>query len=250
MNDRQYAQYESFVRILAFTTGHSADFPATSPGGRAITDLTRITTALHPLTDSRIGGEPSGSTLAKEELEDVRVARERLAAVRGGSTLAKEELEDALREDLKDIARTARAIEAGSPPQPGFATPYPLPRDGTQRSLIAHARSVLALVKGNAALIDRFTAYELPADFVTDLEADLAAFDAATDSQADDRISGVEDTATARRLLVEGRAAVVQLNASVRNKYRRQPEILAAWRTASRVDRPDTAQPTPPSPPA
>jgi hypothetical protein len=226
MNDRQYAQYESFVRILAFTAGHSADFQATSPGGRAITDLTRITTALAPLTDSRIGGEPSGSTLAKEELED------------------------ALREDLNDIARTARAIEAGSPPQPGFATPYPLPRDGTQRSLIAHARQVLALLKGKAPLIAQFTAYELPADFVTDLEADLAAFDAATDSQADDRISGVEDTATARRLLVEGRAAVVQLNASVRNKYRRQPEILAAWRTASRVDRPDTTQPTPPSPPA
>jgi hypothetical protein len=222
MNDRQYAQYESFVRILAFTAGHSADFPATSPGGRAITDLTRITTALRPLTIGQPGISASPGTEAKEDLVD------------------------ALREDLKDIARTARAIEAGSPPQPGFATPYPLPRDGTQRSLIAHARSVLALVKGNAALIARFTAYELPADFVTDLEADLAAFDAATDSQADDRISGVEDTATARKLLREGRAAVVQLNASVRNKYRRRPELLAAWRTASRVDRPDAPPPAPP----
>ena len=222
MNDRQYAQDESFVRILAFANDHSADFAATSPGGSAIAELTRVTATLRPMTVGQPGISASPGTAAKEELVE------------------------ALREDLKDIARTARAIEAGTSSQPGFATDYSLPGDSSQRSLIAHARSVLALVRGNAALIARFTAYELPADFVTDLEADLTAFDAATDTQADDRITSVEDTATARKLLREGRAAVVQLNASVRNKYRRQPELLAAWRTASRVDRPDANQPTPP----
>jgi hypothetical protein len=227
MNDRQYALYQSFVRILVFTTDHSADFAASTPGGKAITELTRVTTALKPHTDGHTGSEASGATTSKDDLAE------------------------ALREDLKDIARTARAIEAGTPPQPGFATDYALPSERSQRSLIAYARSVLAQVRGNAALIAQFTAYELPADFVTDLEADLAAFDAATDTQADDRITGVEGTATARKLLREGRAAVVQLSASVQNKYRRQPELLAAWRTASRVDRPDSGGPeTPPSPPA
>ena len=120
------------------------------------------------------------------------------------------------------------------------STNYTLQDDRSQCSLIAHARSVLALAEGNAALIAQFTSYELPADFVTDLEADLTAFDDATDTQADDRITSVEDTATARRLLREGRAAVVQLNAAVRNKYRRRPELIAAWKTASRVDRLDS----------
>lgn len=226
MNDRQYAQYESFVRILAFANDHSADFAATAPGGLAIAELTRVTTALRPMTVGQPGISASPGTAAKEDLVE------------------------ALREDLKDIARTARAIEAGAPSDPGFATDYALPGDSSQRSLIAHARQVLALVQGNAALIARFTAYELPADFVTDLEADLIAFDAATDTQADDRITSVEDTATARRLLGEGRAAVVQLNASVLNKYRRQPELLAAWRTASRVDRPDARASSDTPPPA
>lgn len=221
MNDRQYALYQSFVRILTFAADHTADFAPASPGGKAITELTRVTTALRPHTDGRPGIDASGATTSKEDLVE------------------------ALREDLKDIARTARAIEAGSPAQSGFAEDYTLPTDRSQRSLIAHARSVLALVKGNAEIIAQFTAYELPSGFVADLEADLAAFDAATDTQAEDRITGVEDTAAARRLLREGRSAVVQLNASVLNKYRRQPELIAAWKTASRVDRPDSSEPSP-----
>lgn len=226
MNDRQYSQYQAFVRILVFTQEHGADFAAASPGGKAIAELTRVTATLKPHTAGQAGGEASAATSSKEDLVD------------------------ALREDLKDIARTARAIEEGAPPAPGFATAYALPDDRSQRSLIAHARGVLAQVKGNATLTARFTAYELPASFVSDLESDLAAFDTATGEQADDRISSVEDTATARKLLGEGRAAVVQLNASVRNKYRRQPEIIAAWKTASRVDRPDAGKPATPAPPA
>lgn len=229
MNDRQYALYQSFVRILAFTEDHAADFAATSPGGQAIATLTSTVAALRPHTDGSTGSGASAGTSAKEDLID------------------------ALRQDLKDIARTARAIEDGTPPSPGFATAFALPDDRTQRSIIAHARSVLASLQADATLVARFTAYELPADFVTDLQSDLTDYDAATDTQADDRISGVAGTATAREHLKAGRAAVVQLDASVRNKYRRQPAVIAAWKTASRVDQSGGDTPAPaenPTPPA
>lgn len=226
MNDRQYALYQSFVRVLAFTKEHGTDFNAASSAGQAITSLTAIVSQLRPHTDGQAGADASPATAAKEDLVD------------------------ALRQDLKDIARTARAIEASTPAQTGLASRFALPDERTQRSIIAHARSVLATFHAETGLAARFIAYELPADFVADLQQDLAAYDAATDTQAEDRIGSVEGTAQARVLLREGRAAVIQLNASVLNKYRRQPEVIAAWKTASRVDQPQTAVPSDSPPPA
>jgi hypothetical protein len=226
MNDRQYALYQSFVRVLAFTKEHGTEFTPSSPAGQAIASLTSVASQLRPHTDGQSGADASPATAAKEDLVE------------------------ALRQDLKDIARTARAIEAGASPQPGIASRFALPEDRTQRSIIAHARSVLATLQAETVLAARFVAYELPSDFVADLQNDLAAYDAATDTQAEDRLGSVEGTAQARQLLREGRAAIVQLNASVLNKYRRQPEVIAAWKTASRVDKQQSSTPDEPSPPA
>lgn len=167
MNDRQYALYQSFVRVLAFTKEHGTDFNAASPAGQAITSLTAIVSQLRPHTDGQAGADASPATAAQEDLVD------------------------ALRQDLKDIARTARAIESGTPPQIGLASRFALPDERTQRSIIAHARSVLATFPAETGLAARFIAYELPADFVADLQQDLAAWKTA--SRVDNSSSGSDE---------------------------------------------------------
>ena len=64
MNDRQYALYQSFVRILVFTKDHATDFAPASPGGQAIATLTSTVAALRPHTDGTTGSSASAGTSA------------------------------------------------------------------------------------------------------------------------------------------------------------------------------------------
>ena len=59
----------------------------------------------------------------------------------------------------------------------------------------------------------------------------------------------VGDTVRTRGLIAEAREVIGSLNTSVRNRFRRDPDILAEWRTASRIHRtggPGPDEPTPP----
>jgi len=87
------------------------------------------------------------------------------------------------------------------------------------------------------ALIARFVAHELPADFVTDLADDRKAIDAAKDATESDDGEGVESTAAIGRLIKAGMKEVNYLDAIVRNKYTRTPDKLRAWDSASHIER-------------
>ncbi len=47
----------------------------------------------------------------------------------------------------------------------------------------------------------------------------------------------IGDTARTRELIQAARKAIGSLNTSVRNRFRQEPDILAEWRTASRIHR-------------
>ena len=68
-------------------------------------------------------------------------------------------------------------------------------------------------------------------------EQDLVAIGEKGDEQTDDKIDDVGDTARIAALIKEARELIGSLNTSVRNRFRRDPEILAEWRTASSIHR-------------
>ena len=98
----------------------------------------------------------------------------------------------------------------------------------------------------------QFIAHELPADFLTDLNTDIANLEAAISSQS----GGVGDHVAARAAIDDaidrGLVAVRKLDAIVKNKYANDAATLAEWISASHTERSPrtkaTAAPAPPNP--
>ena len=221
MNESEYAVCQALERSSSFATTHAQSFPA---GSRAAGDFARIAPLLAAIghADFQPGLPASPATAAKEQLFSE------------------------LWEDLKAIARTARVIDRQ---EPGFATAYRL-TDNSQREILHTATAILAKLKepGTAA---KFVAYAMPENFVADLESDLAAAGALGGEQNDDHLGGTGDTARVRALVREGRELLESLDASVRNRFRDDPETLAEWCAAARIHRRKrTSTPPPPAPPA
>jgi hypothetical protein len=140
---------------------------------------------------------------------------------------------DALRLDLQDIARTARAIDAE---KPGFANPYRLADSNSQAGLLTAADAILIeLAKPGVA--DLFLAYDLPQKFVAELKGDVEAIRLADSVKDSDDQEGVASTVAVGKLIKSGMAAVTQLNAIVRNKFKRNATVLRAWANASHIER-------------
>ena len=223
MNDKDNAVIEALGRVNRFSTAHLAAFPV---GSNATTDFARsaaIATELIP-SDSTPGTPASPATGARNHLFDE------------------------VWEDLLAIAETARSIARK---EPGFAADFRL-GDDTHREIIATASSFLEKLQVPATAA-KFIAYSMPADFVTDLETDLAAIAGKKSEQTDDRHEDIGDNARNRALVKEARDLIKSLGTSVKNRFRRDPAILAEWATASRIHRTGGSGPeeTPPvTPPA
>ena len=221
MNDKDNAVYQALGRVKRFGTTYAATIPAGSIAAREFIRVGEVIAAIGP-EDSKPGIPASPATGAKSHL---------FAEVW---------------EDLKAISATARTIARK---EPGFAAAFTL-REDTHRDIIATAKDFLKNLE-NPATVAKFVAYLLPADFVADLQADLAAIDEKDDEQTDDKLEDIGETARTILLIKEGRALIGSLNTSVRNLFRRDPEVLAEWRTASRIHRTGGPAPeeTPPPPP-
>lgn len=68
-----------------------------------------------------------------------------------------------------------------------------------------------------------------------------------------DNQEGVEATAAIDDLLAQAQSVITRLDAAVKNKYARDPEKLAAWKSASHTVKPEKrlqppVKPTPPTP--
>ena len=223
MNDRETRRYDMFGRVHTFGQDHTADF---APGSKAAGHFATLAQTITDLDTAKAGQD-------------------------GGTATAKAVLFDALRLDLQNIARTARAI---AETQPGFADKYRLPDNPSQTALLTTADAVVQEL-AQPGIPAKFLAYEMPADFVQDLKDDLAAIRSADDDMESDDQSGVASTAAVGRLIRAGMAEVTQLDAIMRNKYARTPDKLRAWQSASHIERapqrekkPANGGTTPPAP--
>ncbi|HLP78505.1 MAG TPA: hypothetical protein VK327_16495, partial [Candidatus Paceibacterota bacterium] len=96
MNNRENRRYEMFHRSKAFGQTNTADFP---PDGEAARRFTNLSAILIGLDKAR-------------------------ASQQGGGTTAKSVLMDALKLDIQNITRTARAMDQDTP---GLADKFPAP---------------------------------------------------------------------------------------------------------------------------
>jgi hypothetical protein len=235
MNNREQYRADRVDRVLVFGDENAADFAA---GGKAAESFTRLRAIQAALGQARVGQQvPTGRT-------------------------ALEVLFDALRMDLQNLTRTARTI---AQEQPGFADAFRLPAPPTDGTLLTTADAFVDRLAAKAedddatkirktAMTAAFVAHELPADFVTHLQADAQAIRAEQHEREKDRASGVGSTAIIGPLLQEASEIVTTLDAVMHNKYTRVPDKLRAWKSASHVERaaqrekkPEPPTPTPPA---
>ncbi|MEO5914607.1 MAG: hypothetical protein ABIS50_10270 [Luteolibacter sp.] len=223
MDDRNIRRFERATRVQTFGRDNTADLTA---GGKAAALFLELDPIVFELTEARVG--------------QLR------------TPVGKPVLIDALSTDFKDIARTARAIKIDEPAFDDAA--YRHPGTSVETPVTTHADSLLKLLEDNttpvadggdtpaqlaakAALRGKFIAYELPADFVEDLRADRDALDNCNSGKHSDNLEGVESTSAIDTLLGEAQAIITRLDAAIQNKYSRDPDKLAAWKSASRTER-------------
>ncbi|HEX8072452.1 MAG TPA: hypothetical protein VF546_21070 [Pyrinomonadaceae bacterium] len=209
MEDSQTRTQEMLTRAENFCLKeHAADFAAGTLAGE-------------------LAQEVRACVAGVNEQAGAQAAARRLAQA---STDRKDAARDALRASLERLYDTAGGMEAT---RPGVRAQFRLPARKDD-ALAAAARAALA----NAApLKDEFFKRELPPDFFTKMEAQLEEFERARAEQDTHADMQVAATARIRDLLARGVNAVRQLEPIVRNKYRADPAALAAWRSASRVER-------------
>ena len=211
MNKRQLARCQTFKRI----TGFRDDRPGQFPG------------------DTKVGQEFALVEAAIAEMDAAEAKHSGGRQKSKGGTTAKTALVEVLRLDLRNIARTARAIEEKEK-TPGFAESFRVPRSQGVEALLTAGR----LFKQNATPVAaKFVAYELAADFLTHLDEAIQAIEAANQQQNTGLGEQTGGTGAKSVAIRKALNAASQLDTIMRNKYGRDPENLRAWRSANHTER-------------
>jgi len=198
-------RYAMFARVRDFGEVHRDLFPESSEGGQAFATVA--------VAVAKLG------THARSKLSSTRDGRQAKVAAR-----------EALRDRLDAIMRTARAIAEQTP---GFDDPFHLPRKQDDDSLLLACPLFLDEAEAKKA---RFVGHGLSETFVTDLKALVDGYEQAVRSVS----SAKERTKVARKGIVAaqlaGLAAIRQLDVIVRNQLEHDPEALAHWEEARRIE--------------
>lgn len=224
MKDTQRFKAEMFMRVSELGVNQGAIFSLASLGGRLFADLSALIIDIN----SQAAKQSSGLSSAEQ------------------GTTTKSEARENLSEDLEAISRTARAAAEEIP---GVSDKFRRPSASiSDQGLIAVANAAAADAPPFQA---KFVEYGLPADFLEDLLADIIAFQAAINAQATGRRQHVTATAALDELIERGMVIVRRLDAIVRNTFRDDPAMLAAWVSARHVERSPRRrkEPTPQPPP-
>lgn len=222
MRDIEIRESEAVVRMRDFGVESAADFPALSLGGRKFAALNALAGEI-----DQLGAQQSeGQGAARTSTEAKRAARERV------------------RRAMRAISDTAQAMELT---MPGISNTFRMPKSNGDEALINAAR---AFVSSATPLKNQFIQFELPETFIDELTMAIEEFEGAAGSRNLNTRKRVSATAALRDALERGMRIRRELDPIVRNKYRDNPAKLAAWESASRVERaPRKRAKTPETPP-
>ncbi|HEY9231134.1 MAG TPA: hypothetical protein VIS78_03285, partial [Blastocatellia bacterium] len=214
-------QLATLTRVRDFGAQHAARFPA---GKFAEQLMTQINDAVEELT-AQVTTHVASTGQARQGTSSKAAARA------------------ALHEDLEVINRIANGLALEIT---GLNDKFRMPRGGDHDWLTA-ARAFAA---DALPLKDEFVRYGLPADFIDDLNADIAAFEQATAARNQSLQQQVASRAAQDETLARGLQALKQLDILMRTVLRDDVETLSAWLAASHVERVPhrRKQPPPPTP--
>lgn len=218
MTDREREYYNTYVRVRDFGEENTTDFPAGSQGatnfGVMATEVPKVK-ASGALQESNIGKQ---------------------------ATVSKESAAAEVLEDMRAINRTARAIGVDSP---DIAVLFRMPQGSNYQTLLAAA---MAFRDNAQPMKGQFIAYGLPDDFLTDLQSNIDALAGAISQQnlAKDTQTGATGAVAASLKLMN--EALRRLRGIVPNVYQNNAAKLAAWASASHVERPAQNKPQPAKP--
>jgi hypothetical protein len=168
-----------------------------------------------------LGGE-AFRTVGVAVAELARHAASKATTVNEGLR-AKRDARAILIDQLKAVARCARAIEVTSP---GFADPFRMPSPRIDQALVTTGR-VFVAEAGRSA--ERFAAFGMPADAVARLSAAVDTFEAAIRGREKGKDGVTEARASIASALAAASTAVRQLDVIVANTLRDDPAALAVW---------------------
>ena len=208
MNELFRRHLEKLARVRVYGATHKSSFPAGSRGAQLFASLESVITELQTLS----GNQASRTALAREITTSKSLARESLT------------------EELEAISLTAKAMAVT---KPGLDDKFPMPRNPADQVLLASARG---FAKDAALLKAEFIDFDMPADFLEDLDAAIGAFEAALSDRHTTRHSRVETTAAMDSVLDRGIAIVKQLDAVMTNKFRDDDALLLGWSSARRTE--------------
>jgi hypothetical protein len=201
---------EMFIRTREFGQQFVAAFPAGSYGAGLFAQLGEVVEGLrtHALNQSK------GRSSVRE------------------SSASKSAGRDELTRRMDAISRTARVIAFTTP---GLENKFRTPRGVGDQALLTLART---FADDAEPLKAEFSKRGLSADFIQDLNETADAFDAAINQKVQHRGKQVAATAAIDEMIGRGLRLVRELDALVRNILAHDPAALAAWESASHVERP------------
>lgn len=208
MTDREREYYNTYVRVRDFGAENAADFPNGSPGDVNF----KIIAAELPKVEA--SGALQASNIDK------------------AATVSKESAAVEILEDMREINRTARALEVD---HPEIGALFRMPRGDNYQTLLTAAT---AFYNHSEQYEQQLTGYGLPANFRSDLLSDITVLQDATTEQNEAKETKTGATGaiiTSMKIMNE---ALRRLRGIVPNVYRNNPAKLAAWASASHVKRP------------
>lgn len=208
MTKKQKVRYDMFIRVVQFLQDNAADFP-TGVVAAQLAVLTAVVDRLQIL----LGDQAAGLGDAKFEFNDKDTARENL------------------REMLSEIARTAASMVYQFP---GIDLKFRMPRGNNDADLLGKARAFLTEAAPHRG---DFENYGMDTNFLTDLQTLIDAFEASLGETGTAIDSHVEATAEIGAETRKGMIAVRTIDAPVKNKYRTDVGKLAAWLSASHIEK-------------
>jgi hypothetical protein len=221
MTDNERRRLEAFIRIRQFGADNAADFPAGSVGAVQFAVIDSVIDEVVQLA----GEQAAGVGDSRQTFATKSTARENL------------------RDELYDIARTARSMQYEFD---GIEDKFRMPVNRSDQSLLATAR---AFHTESAAYDNDFQAYGLDKLFRAELQTATDAFEEAlnpTGTAIDEQVASTAEIGDAIR---RGMIARRILEAVVKNKYRANVGKLAAWLSASHIEKlAEGREPTPPAP--
>ena len=209
MNDQEIRLYQMFVRVRDFGAVNAGAFPDGSLGGGKFTALDGVINEL----DKHGMDETSGRDAAKVSTGSKKGARE------------------SLRTQMEAISQTAKQMAASTP---SMENSFRMPRTNGDQALLNGAR---AFVSDAGPLKNQFIEWELPGAFLENLGAAIESFEHSVNSKNLSQSKSVAATAAIDEANKNGKQVVSDLAAIVRNKFRDDPATLAAWESASHVER-------------